>query len=85
MATVVESGLPVRRKYEKFFDGQVWRLVLGDDCPEDIRSARNAVQITADRMGIKCTVRQSKREGCIYVQAHLPETKKPAKRRVARK
>lgn len=70
---------PGESKYEKYFDGQVWRLVLGEDCPADMNIAQNAIRITAKRKKIAATIRQSKREGVIYVQAHLPESK-PAKR-----
>jgi hypothetical protein len=82
MADVVESlppphHVPGQPKYSKFFDGQKWRLVLGKDCPASMNVAQNALRVTAKRAGIVATIRQSKKEGVIYVQANL--AKKPAK------
>lgn len=81
MASVVDS-LPPKRgtKYDKFFDGQRWKLTLGKDCPADINVAQNVLRVTAGRRGIECTIQQSKKDNAIYVQAHVA-AKKPAKRK----
>lgn len=80
MASVVNDFPPPHgKKYDKFFDGKPWKLVLGEDCPADLNVAQNALRIAAKRHGIKATVRQSKKDNAIYVQAHV--AKKPAKRK----
>lgn len=85
MAKIVAS-LPAARfdprkpKYDKYFDGQAWKLELGVDCPAEMNIAQNAIRVTAKRKGIDCKIRQSKKENCIYVQA---EVVKPVKTRKA--
>lgn len=82
MAEVVES-IPRGRfgDYSKFFDGQPWKLILGVDCPEDINIAQNSIRITAKRAGVSATIRQSKKDNAIYVQAHVRPAKRVTKRK----
>lgn len=81
MAEVV-STMPVARsdpqnpKYAKYFDGQPWKLILGEDCPAEMNIAQNAIRVTAKRAGIKVAVRQCKKENCIYVQAEVEKPKR---------
>jgi hypothetical protein len=84
MAEVVDQmpprrSLPGEPKYAKYFDGQPWKLMLGEDCPANINVAQNALRITAKRAGIKAEIRQSKADNAIYVQAILPAKKKAKK------
>lgn len=77
MASVVkEFPQDVKRRwhgyYDKFLDGQIWKLTLGEDCPASASSAQSSLRNAADRKGVsKVAIRVSRDEGCIYVQAIL--------------
>lgn len=72
MAEVVNE-VPKRNtksKYNKYFDGQLWRLTTGVDCP-NINTAAGAIKNVAKYLGIKVTVSTRSAENAVYVQAHL--------------
>lgn len=76
MATVIDA-IPDKEpsKYLKYFDGQMWKLKLGRDLPDDMNIAQNVLRVFASRHNIKATIAQRKSEGCIYVQAEAGKPK----------
>ena len=79
MATVV-AQMPARRlvqgKWDQFLDGQVWRLVKGEDYTHE-ESVRVIFCRKAKRAGLRghCCIRRSE-PGVAYVQAVSREGRK---------
>lgn len=54
---------------EKFMDGQIWQIELGQDVPStNVESLRGSVSHYLLRKGLKAVVRKGDQEGFAYMQ-----------------
>lgn len=56
-------------KYMKYFDGQIWQLELGVDCPAGTRGIYAIFQKASRSMNVEVMVCVRSRENAVYVQA----------------
>lgn len=76
MAEVVKEHPQVNaNKYDTYFDGRIWKLTGGVDCPENLLHARASICAVAKKLGVVAKVSMRKSENAIYVQAILGEGK----------
>ena len=74
MATVVQKfPAPIRpqtgSKYDRFLDGQIWKLEQGVDFTSKIASTATYIGTYAKKRGIKVTVRRT--ADAVYVKADV--------------
>lgn len=80
MATKIDSheftrsgGRGAISRYARFFDGSVWKLTLGEDCPASPDRARSAIYVTARRRGLKVRTDFHSEPGFVFIQTYEPE------------
>lgn len=64
---VRRGGAPQKYPWDEWFDGSVWRLILGEDF-EEYQLMRVSAYQAARRRGMKCSLRKEQ-DGNVLLQA----------------
>lgn len=62
-------GRPKGSKYDRYLDGQIHKLKLGEDCPATVASARAVIRSAADKFGVNHRTDATSEPGHLIIQA----------------
>lgn len=64
-----DDGYPVRYEWDKWLNGQVWKLTQGEDFTISVSNFRNSAFVAAGKRDLKVRTTTNKADGTVVIQA----------------